>query len=105
MMTMQFENQKRELQKSLHLKKEKKKETMTLRIKQKEQSMTSHMVAKQSEQMLELLAQKKEDLRKELEQELEAQVSQADEMSWFTDDNYITLQSVQFPEYAITFSF
>ncbi|KAH3848756.1 hypothetical protein DPMN_091136, partial [Dreissena polymorpha] len=73
MMTVQFEHQKKELEKSLRVKTDKKKETMTMRLKQKEQNLTSHMVTKQSEQMLDLLAKKKEDLRKELEQELEAQ--------------------------------
>lgn len=74
LMTVQFENQKNELEKTLVAKKEKKKESMTLRLKEKEQRMTSSMVTKQSEQMLDLLAKKKEDLRKELEKELEEQV-------------------------------
>lgn len=73
MMTIQFENKKKELEQNLTVKKEKKKESMTLRLKQKEQSMTSHLVTKQSEQMLDLLAKKKEELRKDLEKELEAQ--------------------------------
>ncbi|KAL4236037.1 hypothetical protein ACF0H5_004423 [Mactra antiquata] len=73
MMTVQFENQKKELEKSIKVKGDRRKESMTLRLKQKEQSMTSSMVTKQSEQMLDLLAEKKEELRKDLEKELEAQ--------------------------------
>lgn len=72
-MTMQFENQKKELEKSIVIKREKKKESMTLRLKEREQKMTSDLVQKQSQQMLDLLAAKKEELKRDLEKELEAQ--------------------------------
>ena len=71
---MQFENQKKELEKSIVIKREKKKESMTLRLKEREQKMTSDLVQKQSQQMLDLLAAKKEELKRDLEKELEAQV-------------------------------
>ena len=75
-MTVQFENEKKELEKSIAVKREKKKESMTLRLKEKEQQMTSHLVQKQSQQMLDLLAKKKEELKRDLERELEAQVKE-----------------------------
>ena len=74
-MTMQFENQKKELEKSIVIKREKKKESMTMRLKEREQKMTSDLVQKQSQQMLDLLAAKKEELKRDLEKELEAQVT------------------------------
>ena len=74
-MTVQFENQKKNLEKTLKVKKEKMKESATLRLKEKGQKMTSALVQKHSEQMLDLLAAKKEELRKDLEKELEAQVN------------------------------
>ena len=71
---MHFESQKKQLEQTMTMKREKKKESMTLRIKEKEQAMTSNLVQKQSHQMLELLAAKKEELKRDLERELEAQV-------------------------------
>lgn len=89
---MQFESQKRELEQTITVKREKKKESMTLRLKEKEQQMTSNLVQKQSQQMLELLAVKKEELKRDLERELEAQVtSDTSEVDYKTGNSDISI--------------
>ncbi|XP_067679021.1 hillarin-like [Haliotis asinina] len=75
LMTIQFENEKNVLQKTMSMKREKKKKTMTLRLREKEQSTTSDLVKRQSVQMLSLLAAKQEEMKKELAVELQKELA------------------------------
>lgn len=70
-MTVQYENQKKDLANWMATMRDKKKQTMTLRLREKEQMRTATMVKKQSEQMLHLIAQKQQELKRELETELQ----------------------------------
>ena len=71
MMTIQFENEKKDLEQTMTLKRERKKKSMTVRLRQKEQTATSELVTKQSREMLRLLAIKQEELKRDIERELE----------------------------------
>jgi hypothetical protein len=77
-MTVQFENEKKDLEAKMTLKKQKITKTATLRLREKEQRATSDMVKKQSMEMLSLLAAKQEELKRELQKTLEHQVCVCD---------------------------
>ncbi|XP_076440831.1 hillarin-like [Babylonia areolata] len=67
---LKFENEKKELEKQMTVKKKKVTQTATLRLREKEQRATADMVKKQSEQMLNLLAAKQTELKEELKKTL-----------------------------------
>ena len=69
-MTIQFENEKKDLEATMRSKKETKKKTMTLRLRQKEQQQTAELVRKQSQVMLEMLAKEQQELKAELAREI-----------------------------------
>ncbi|GAB1606427.1 hillarin-like [Argonauta hians] len=69
-MTLQFENQKKDLAKTMTMKREKKKQHLTLRLREKAQEQTSTMVKRQSAQMLQLFSEMKNELCTELKNEL-----------------------------------
>ncbi|XP_035825247.1 hillarin [Aplysia californica] len=75
-MTVQFENEKKDLAATMRSKKEYRKKTMTLRLRQKEQQQTSELVKKQSQVMLEMLVKEQEELKAEITRELAAIPSQ-----------------------------
>lgn len=72
-MTVQFENEKQTLEKTMTLKREKITKTATLRLREREQRATAEMVKKQSVEMLTLLAAKQEELKMELQKTLEVE--------------------------------
>ncbi|XP_013409108.1 hillarin isoform X2 [Lingula anatina] len=70
-LTMQFEQQKKELENSMTAKRDNKKKYMTLKLVQKEQQLAGDLVAKHSQEMLELIAIKQKEIKQELQQEIE----------------------------------
>ena len=76
-MTVQFENEKKDLETKMTLKKKKITQTATLRLREKEQRATSDMVKKQSMEMLSLLAAKQEEIKMELQKTLEQELVSA----------------------------
>lgn len=70
-MTLQYESQKKDLEKTMATKRERKKQTMTLHLRQIEQQKTATMVQRQSVQMLQLVSEKRDELRVELKKELQ----------------------------------
>ena len=84
-MTLQFESQKKDLEKSMTLKRERKKQSMTLRLREIEQQRTSTMVQRQSVQMLKLVSEMRDELRVELKKELLQEKQKGDDDESYSD--------------------
>lgn len=84
-MTLQFESQKKDLEKSMTLKRERKKKSMTLRLREIEQQKTSTMVQRQSAQMLKLVSEMRDELRVELKKELIQEKQMEEEEDSYSD--------------------
>lgn len=105
-MTIQFENQKKDLAKTMTLKRERKKQNLTIRLREIAQERTSTMVKRQSAQMLKLFSEMKNELCTELRHELLKEKTENSDVSKLysckLDCITSTLQNIMWPCHLIS---